>query len=127
VIDELVIRDATEADRDRALALLAAAHGSEVRDAASWDWLYRGNLGRYVVADAGGMLAAQYALLPLRVTHRGEVVNASLSLDTATHPAFAGRGLMTDLGMRAYARAKGELVLGFPNPKSSWILYNRIG
>lgn len=126
--ESFVIRDATESDRDGAVALLAAAHGSEaVRDAASWDWLYRGHLDRYVVADAGDRLAAQYALLPLRVHHRGEVIDASLSLDTATHPDFGGRGLMTDLGLRAYNRAGGELVLGFPNPKSSWILYNRLG
>lgn len=125
--ESLVIRDATEADRDGAIALLAAAHGSEVRDAAEWDWLYRGHLDRYVVADAGDRLAAQYALLPLRVLHRGEVIDASLSLDTATDPDFGGRGLMTDLGLRAYNRAGAELVLGFPNPKSSWILYNRLG
>jgi GNAT superfamily N-acetyltransferase len=122
----LIIRDATEADRDRVVALLAAAHGSEVRDAAAWDWLFRGRLDRYVVAEADGMLAAQYALRPLRVLHRGDVINASLSLDTATHPDFGGRGLMTDLGNRAYKRAGGELVLGFPNPSSSWIFYNRL-
>lgn len=122
-----VIRDATEADRDAVLALLAAAHGSEVRDAATWDWLFRGRLDRYVVADAEGRLAAQYALLPVRVLHRGEVVEASLSLDTATHPDFGGQGLMTDLGNRAYARPGAELVFGFPNPSSAWILYNRLG
>ena len=125
--DSLVIRDATEADRDAAVALLAAAHGSTVRDAAAWDWLYRGRLDRYVVAVAGDRLAAQYALLPLRMQHRGAVIDASLSLDTATHPDFGGRGLMTQLGERAYNRAGGGLVLGFPNPKSSWILYNRLG
>ena len=125
--EPLTIRDATESDRDAAVALLAAAHGSDVRDATTWEWLFCGRLDRYVVADAGGMLAAQYALLPLRVLHRGEVIDASLSLDTATHPAFGGRGLMTDLGNLAYDRAGGELVLGFPNPSSSWILYNRLG
>jgi hypothetical protein len=127
VTKSLAIRDATEADRDAAVALLAAAHGSEVRDPATWDWLFRDRLDRYVVADAGGMLAAQYALLPLRVLHRGEAIDASLSLDTATHPNFGGRGLMTDLADRTYARAGGELVFGFPNPSSSWIFYNRLG
>lgn len=125
--EELVIRDATEADRDRAVALLATAHGSQVRDAESWDWLFRGRLDRYVVADAGDRLAAQYALLPLRVRHRGEVIRASLSLDTATDPDFGGRGLMTELGLRAYDREGVELVIGFPNPKSAWILYNKLG
>jgi hypothetical protein len=127
VTDDLVIRDATEADRDTAVELLEAAHGSQVRTPEAWDWLFRGRLDRYVVADAGDRLAAQYALLPLRVQHRGTVIDASLSLDTATHPDFAGRGLMTDLGRRAYDRPGGELVLGFPNPKSAGILYNRLG
>jgi GNAT superfamily N-acetyltransferase len=124
---DLVIRDAVEPDRDGALALLAAAHGSEVRDAATWDWLYRGRLDRYLVADAGDQLAAQYALLPLRVQHRGEVIDASLSLDTATHPGFTGRGLFTDLAQRAYERPGAELVFGFPNPNSAGIFYNRLG
>jgi GNAT superfamily N-acetyltransferase len=127
VNDALVIRDATEGDRDAVVALLEAAHGQQVRDAASWDWLFRGRLGRYVVADAGDRLAAQYALLPIRVQHRGAVIDASLSLDTATHPDFAGRGLMTQLGELAYNRAGGNLVIGFPNPKSSGVLYHRLG
>lgn len=124
--EELAVRDATEEDRDAAVELLEAAHGSKVRDAASWDWLFRGRLGGYVVADAGDRLAAQYALLPLRVRHRGEVIDGSLSLDTATHPDYGGRGLMTELGGLAYARAGTDLVLGFPNPSSAWILYNRL-
>jgi GNAT superfamily N-acetyltransferase len=127
VSSDLVVRDATAADRDDAVALLEAAHGSQVRTPEAWDWLFRGRLERYVVADAGDKLAAQYALLPLRVQHRGAVIDASLSLDTATHPDFTGRGLMTDLGLRAYNRAGGELVLGFPNLKSAGILYNRLG
>jgi hypothetical protein len=55
------------------------------------------------------------------------VIDASLSLDTATHPDFGGRGLMTQLGELAYDRAGGNLVIGFPNPKSSGVLYNRLG
>ncbi|HEV7565372.1 MAG TPA: GNAT family N-acetyltransferase [Microbacteriaceae bacterium] len=125
--DELVTRDATEQDRDAVVSLLTAAHGLSVRDAQAWDWLFRGRLGRYVVADAGDRLAAQYALLPVRVRHRGAVIDASLSLDTATHPDFGGRGLMTDLGLLAYERSGSDLVFGFPNPKSAWILYNRLG
>lgn len=123
----LVIRDATETDREAAVTLLTSAHGSVVRDAAAWDWLFRGRLGRYVVADAGDHLAAQYALLPTRVRHRGELIDASLSLDTATHPDYGGRGLMTELGQLAYERAGNNLVLGFPNGNSAWILYNRLG
>lgn len=124
--ERLEIRDATESDRDRAVALLAAAHGAPARDAAGWDWLFQGRLERYAVADAGAQLAAQYALLPLRVQHRGAVVDASLSLDTATHPDFTGRGLMTDLALRVYERPGAELVFGFPNRSSSWIFYNRL-
>ena len=125
--ESLAVRDATEADRGAAVVLLAAAHGSETRSAGSWDWLFRGRLDRYVVADAGDQLAAQYALLPLRLQHRGEVIDASLSLDTATHPDFTGRGLMTELALRAYDRPGGDLVFGFPNSNSAWIFYNRLG
>lgn len=98
-----------------------------MRDTPTWDWLYRGHLERYLVADAGEHLAAQYALLPLRVQHRDAVIDASLSLDTATHPNFTGRGLFTDLAQRAYERPGAELVFGFPNPSSAGIFYNRLG
>lgn len=50
-----------------------------------------------------------------------------MSLDTATHPDFTGRGLFTDLAQRAYDRPGADLVFGFPNPSSAGIFYNRLG
>src|SRR4051794_25847103 len=97
-MSDWLIRDATASDRDRAVALLAAAHGEEVRSPEEWDWLFRDRLTHYVVADAGEMLAGQYALLPQRVIHRDKERIALLSLDTATHPAYMRRGLMKLLG-----------------------------
>jgi len=125
--DDLTIRPATENDRDAAVELLTAAHGTIVRDATSWDWLFKGRVDRYMVADTGERLAAQYALLPVRVRHGDSVIDASLSLDTATHPDFGGRGLMTRLGRAAYDRSGSELVFGFPNARSAGVFYNRLG
>jgi GNAT superfamily N-acetyltransferase len=129
------IRVATPADRERALELMAAAFGSGDAAFASarWDWLFLRNTADarlfYLVADAGDVLAAQYAMLPVRMQHEGAPARALLSLDTATHPAFAKRGLFTTLAERLYESARDEypLVFGFPNSASAPGFYRKLG
>lgn len=121
------IRGATENDRDAAIALLEAAHGKSVRTAEEWDWLFRDRLAHYVVADAGRLLAAQYALAPRRVVHQGKAINGLLSLDTATHPTFTRRGLMTELARTAYRIPGADLVFGFPNGSSAPNFFKNLG
>lgn len=124
---EWTIRPASSDDRDRAVELLTAAHGARVRTEAEWDWLFRGRLSHYFVADTGSMLAAQYALLPLRISVDGSERTGLLSLDTATHPSFTRRGLMVALAEAAYGGPHGDFVFGFPNPASAPGLYAKLG
>jgi hypothetical protein len=128
------IRNAVRQDRERALALMATAFGprADALGEERWDWLFlRNTAGQrlvYLVADAGTVLAAQYALLPVRMQHAGGVISGLLSLDTATHPEFARRGLFTTLAQQLYASTRDDypLVFGFPNSNSAPGFYRKL-
>jgi len=83
----------------------------------------------YFVADAGDRLAGQYAVMPIRLQHRGQPLLGLLSLHTATDPDFERRGIFTALARELYARAASEapIVYGFPNPNSGPALYRKLG
>ena len=71
-------------------------------------WLYRDNPhGKAIGFDArdGGKLAAHYVCIPVAVVLQGRPVRAMLSLNTATHPQYQGRGLFTRLAEQTYSRA----------------------
>lgn len=86
------------------------------------DWLYCKNPdGLAIGFDAwdGERLAAHYVCVPAKVSLSGCDVNAMLSLNTATHPEYQGRGLFTKLAQLTYADAASaglDCVLGSPMP-----------
>src|SRR5205807_1741612 len=69
------LRPATPADKERILALLLRAFGS-AHDPALWDWLFLHNTAGerlYAwVAESGGAIVAQEAMVPVRLSHGGE-------------------------------------------------------
>lgn len=68
-------------------------------------WLYCDNPdGRAVGFDAreGGVLAAHYVCVPAMAQVCGQTVRVLLSLNTATRPAFQGKGLFTKLAAMTY-------------------------
>lgn len=70
------------------------------------DWLYRCNPdGQVVGFDArdGDRLAAHYVCIPTRAKIGSEEVPVLLSLNTATHPEYQGKGLFTKLAELTYA------------------------
>lgn len=89
------------------------------------DWLYRANPdGKVVGFDAweGDRLAAHYVCIPARVSAGGADVAALLSLNTATHPDFQGRGLFTTLAELTYRAGADEgfdCVYGVANANST--------
>ncbi|MDO9482795.1 MAG: GNAT family N-acetyltransferase [Hydrogenophaga sp.] len=89
------------------------------------DWLYRCNPdGQVVGFDArdGDRLAAHYACIPARAHVGGEEVRVLLSLNTATHPDYQGKGLFTQLAERTYTAgtAQGyDCVYGIANANST--------
>jgi GNAT superfamily N-acetyltransferase len=97
------------------------------------DWLYRRNPeGAIVGFDAwdGGRLAAHYVCMPIAASVGGREVRALLSLNTATHPEYQGRGLFTKLANRTYADAGGAAyaaVVGVANANSTPGFIKKLG
>jgi GNAT superfamily N-acetyltransferase len=89
------------------------------------DWLYRSNPdGQVVGFDArdGDRLAAHYVCIPARAQVGGQEVSVLLSLNTATHPDYQGRGLFTELAERTYAAGAAlgyDCVYGVANAQST--------
>lgn len=89
------------------------------------DWLYHRNPdGQVVGYDArdGDRLVAHYACIPAQARIGGKDVKVLLSLNTATHPDYQGKGLFTQLAERTYAAglAQGyDCVYGIANANST--------
>jgi GNAT superfamily N-acetyltransferase len=88
-------------------------------------WLYLQNPdGNAFGFDAreDGVLAAHYVCIPAQARIDGRVVRVLLSLNTATHPQFQGKGLFTKLAALTYeaAGAAGfEGIYGVANGNST--------
>lgn len=89
------------------------------------DWLYRCNPdGKVVGFDArdGDRLAAHYVCIPARAKVGNEEVPVLLSLNTATHPDYQGKGLFTKLAELTYtagAEQGYDSVYGVANANST--------
>jgi GNAT superfamily N-acetyltransferase len=123
----LAIRPAgtTPAQLDAYCALLNATFASNKFNPAALAWRYRDNpAGAVIGADAwdGERLAAHYVACPLEARIDGESVRGLVSLNTATHPDYQGKGLFTTLAEHAYglgAAAGYSFVIGVANANST--------
>ncbi|ALN59577.1 hypothetical protein GLE_4236 [Lysobacter enzymogenes] len=74
-------------------------------NAAYLQWLYARNpAGTVIGCDAweGERLAAHYVCVPAQAVVNGRAMRTMLSLNTATHPDFQGKGLFTRLADATY-------------------------
>jgi hypothetical protein len=84
-------------------------------------WLYfenpRGSVRGYDAFD-GDKLVAHYACIPIKI--KGFSSNSLLSLNTATHPDYQGRGLFKELASRTFESYSSTFanVIGVANAKS---------
>jgi GNAT superfamily N-acetyltransferase len=105
--------------------LLNASFATDKFNVAALGWRYRDNpAGQVVGADAwdGERLAAHYVTCPVEARIDGRVVRGLLSLNTATHPDYQGRGLFTRLAEAAYAAGAAAgygFVIGVANANST--------
>jgi GNAT superfamily N-acetyltransferase len=96
-------------------------------------WLYVGNPdGRAVGFDAwdGERLAAHYVCIPARAWVEGVDVPVLLSLNTATHPDYQGKGLFTKLAAMTFeaGAAQGyDGVYGVANANSTPGFVRKLG
>ena len=85
------------------------------------NWLYfqnpRGLVCGYDAYD-DDLLIAHYACIPIKV--QGYKFNSLLSLNTATHPDYQGRGLFKELANKTFESASSRFanVIGVANAKS---------
>ncbi|WP_417452910.1 GNAT family N-acetyltransferase [Kiloniella sp.] len=88
-------------------------------------WLYHNNPeGKAVGFDAWDkdILAAHYSTIPVRWSFAGTIRKGLLSLNTATHPDYRGKGLFTKLADKTYQTAAElgyEFVIGVANSNST--------
>jgi GNAT superfamily N-acetyltransferase len=96
-------------------------------------WLYRDNpCGRVIGMDAyvEGELAAHYACIPSEIELHGVTVRSLLSLNTATHPKYQGKGLFTKLAGMTYElglRRGYTVVYGVANANSTPGFVRKLG
>ncbi|WP_061536981.1 GNAT family N-acetyltransferase [Collimonas arenae] len=96
-------------------------------------WLYCDNPnGRAIGFDAwdDDQLAAHYVCVPTRVKIRGRECNVLLSLNTATHPKYQGKGLFTKLAEMTYdaGASKGfDGIYGVANANSTPGFVRKLG
>lgn len=115
-------------------ALFAACFpGTDKFTPAYLDWLYVANPdGAAVGYDAwdGERLAAHYVCVPARAWVEGQEVRVLLSLNTATHPDYQGKGLFTRLAAMTYEAGAGagfDGVYGVANANSTPGFVRKLG
>ncbi len=115
-------------------ALFAACFpGTDKFTPAYLDWLYVANPdGAAVGYDAwdGERLAAHYVCVPARAWVEGQEVRVLLSLNTATHPDYQGKGLFTKLAAMTYeagAEAGFDGCYGVANANSTPGFVRKLG
>lgn len=107
--------------------------GASALTATYLKWLYADNpAGKVVGFDAweGRELAAHYACIPVDALVNGVRRRVLLSLNTATHPKFQGKGLFTKLAALTYERAAAEgfhAVYGVANSNSTPGFLRKLG
>ncbi len=124
--DELTVRDATEADVPRLVELMAASLGTGgvPRSAAFFRWKHFDNpfgASPVLVAEDRGRLVGLRTFLRWELRRGEGVLHAVRAVDTATHPAYRGRGIFRRLTLELLGRMKAEgvdFVFNTPNAKS---------
>lgn len=90
-----------------------------------WRWFYIDNpVGDPYVSlfYENGKLLGHYAVLPTRLSFRGNSFIAYRSMTTMVHPDGRGKGLFTELAKRVYSMLETDgasMVYGFPNANSA--------
>ncbi len=93
-------------------------------DQDGWRWQFAEAVSRggYIyLADDNGILAGQYATIPVRMNVSGTRIDGALSLDTMTDPGYRKQGIFVTLAKKVYedTRSSGvSIVYGFPNDNS---------
>jgi len=89
-----------------------------------WHWQYRdcpAGQGRIRLAVKEDRIVGHYAVVPMFLQYRGEILLATLALDTMTHPDYRHQGVFVTLARDLYAdlaRDRIGITYAFPNENS---------
>jgi GNAT superfamily N-acetyltransferase len=122
----LTVREVRDDDEPAVLDLLTAALAggpTRSRTADFLRWKHRDNpFGRSIglVAEDAGTIVGVRLVMRWQFEHAGQPVTAARMVDTATHPAYQGRGIFRRLTMESLdiARADTDLIFNTPNASS---------
>jgi predicted N-acetyltransferase YhbS len=126
---ELIIRLATDQDKDAVLALLNGAfsrqqRGAHARGEEYWNWKFKGSpFGHSIlsVAVADQKIVGVDHLWPWEFVIRGKAIRALQPCDTVVDEEFRGKGIFTKLRLHGLqiAQERGyHLIFNFPNKNS---------
>lgn len=114
------------------LQLFRSCFGKEL-DSVLWDWAYCKNpMGSPIVSlcHVDNKLVGHYAVIPVHLMLKGELLPACLSMTTMVDVSFRKYGLFAEQAQQVYARARTSgfrVVFGFPNIKSTPGFRKRLG
>jgi len=125
-LEGLVIRRATEADDDAAVELCrqVLGHGDDERWPSLFHWKHRQNpfgVSPMWVAEHDGRVVAVRVFMRWRFVRDGVEHQAVRAVDTATDPAYQGKGLFTALTLQGLSELEAEgvsFVFNTPNTQS---------
>lgn len=97
----------------------------ELSDPEFLRWQYldnpNGRVIGYVARNEAGKIIGQYVVAPISIRCEQQILPASFSLNTLTHPEYFGQGIFVELGKMAYKKCSElgiALTYGFPNPNA---------
>lgn len=117
------VRQYQQGDEKQILELRGITSGSSP-SSQYWKWQFMDSpagIARIWLAEADQKIVGQYAILPLRMKLKNEIIMGSLSLDTMTHPNYRHQGIFTTLANRTYEDASTNdirITYGIPNNQS---------
>ncbi|MGH7443619.1 MAG: GNAT family N-acetyltransferase [Longimicrobiales bacterium] len=123
---DLQVRAGTTSDTDRILELvkLSLGEGAIPRDRAYWTWKHEANpfgASPVLLAESGGELVGLRVFMRWGWQAAGTSHLAVRAVDTATHPAWQGKGIFSQLTRELVARMTADgvhFVFNTPNDQS---------
>lgn len=123
---DLEVRRGSEADVESVVELLKASlgEGAIPRTVEFWNWKHRNSPfgpSPFWVAEAGSRIVGVRVFQRWTWVARSEPFQTVRAVDTATHPAFQGKGIFRTLtlhGVQELARDGVRFVFNTPNDKS---------
>lgn len=114
------------------------ARNDSPKDLSGLEWQYLrnpagGGIAAFSIDTAAskvGVVAAIYAVFPVRFVVNGHEVTSAQSLDTLTDAAYRGRGLFLIQAQQVYDRCRSMgmvMVYGFPNANSAPGFFRKLG